>query len=192
MYNVLYNFYCYQNYIMYTKYPNKKQISAAHQRVLDRANHITNGPHIEKINTKNSRYNPHIQGTSARLSKQINKSTNTNNNNNTQQINQRVVAPRVPAGTPTDSEMYVLSNTPNALNFNLASSVFDSNFDSKDVLQIKMVNNLDGSVKFLIVFDGSQNYPAYPTRQTGYYFIKPYDLDSPIFKGMHYFPSTSM
>ena len=97
-----------------------------------------------------------------------------------------------PTGTPVSSQMTVLSNTPNALNFNLASPVFDANFNTKQVLQVKMVNNYDGSVKFLIVFQGSSTIPHYPARPQDYYYIPASDLNSPIFKGMHYFQSTSM
>lgn len=95
-------------------------------------------------------------------------------------------------GTPVDSQMTVLANTPNNLNFNLASSVFDASFNSKNVLQVKMVNNLDGSVNFQILFQSASTEPHYPTRPQDYYYIPPYDLNSPIFKGMHYFQSTSM
>ena len=101
-------------------------------------------------------------------------------------------AATVSTGTPVDSQMTILSNTPNALNFNLASPVFDANFNTKQVLQVKMVNNFDGSVKFLIVFQGSSTIPHYPARPQDYYYIPASDLDSPIFRGMHYFQSTSM
>ena len=92
---------------------------------------------------------------------------------------------------PVDSSMCVLSNSPNGMKFHLASSLFDSDFNTKNITQVKMLNNLDGSVTFTLTFASSGNYPHYPSNPAYHNFIPPYDLDSPIFKGMHYFNVTS-
>jgi hypothetical protein len=103
----------------------------------------------------------------------------------------------IPAATtpancsPVDSSMCVFSNTSNGLSFNLASSVFDGNFDAQTITQVKMLNNMDGSVTFNISYASSGNYPHYPSNPAYHNYITPYDLDSPIFKGMHYFNVTS-
>jgi hypothetical protein len=48
------------------------------------------------------------------------------------------------------------------------------------------MNNLDGSVNFFLTFANSNSYPHYPSNPAYHNFITPFDLDSPIFKGMHY------
>lgn len=95
-------------------------------------------------------------------------------------------------GTLVPSQMYILSNTANGLNFTLASPVFNANFNAETILEVKAHNNFDGTVTFTMVFQGASTLPHYPVRPTDYYFIPQWDLDSPIFKGMHYFQSTSM
>jgi cytoplasmic iron level regulating protein YaaA (DUF328/UPF0246 family) len=54
---------------------------------------------------------------------------------------------------PVDSMLYVKTNDKNKLIFNLVSSVFDKNFDSKIISNIKLVKKSNGSVDFIITFN---------------------------------------
>jgi len=68
--------------------------------------------------------------------------------------------------TPVESSMGINTAHSNTLRINLASPIFDSNFNSKQVSQVSMIRNYDGSVDFVIKFDGinplRNRYPPNP------------------------------
>lgn len=90
------------------------------------------------------------------------------------------------ACSPVDSVMCVKNDTPNALRLNIASSVFDTEFETRPILFVNLIRNLDGTVDLSIVFESDGRYPQYPSNPTSGNFIKPFDLNSPFFGEIRY------
>lgn len=67
---------------------------------------------------------------------------------------------------PVDSEMGINDSHINTLRINLKSSIFNQEFDSKNISQITLVRNYNGSVDFVIKFNGINpiinQYPPNP------------------------------
>lgn len=96
------------------------------------------------------------------------------------------VAPRATTCTPVDSTMCVKSDTPNALRLNIASSVFDTEFETRPILFVNLIRNLDGTVDLSIVYESDDRYPQYPSNPTSGNFIKPFDINSPFYGELRY------
>ena len=70
--------------------------------------------------------------------------------------------------TAVASTMGINDSHLNTMRINLKSPVFDSNFDSKLISQVGLIRNYDGSVDFVLKFDGTgintliNNYPPNP------------------------------
>lgn len=64
---------------------------------------------------------------------------------------------KIPNYKPIDSILYVKSNDKKKLVLNLVSSVFDNDFDSKEISNIKLVKKSCGSVDFIITFKNKNN-----------------------------------
>ena len=90
------------------------------------------------------------------------------------------------ACTPVDSVMCVKNDTPNALRLNIASSVFDTEFETRPILFVNLIRNLDGTVDLSVVFESDGRYPQYPPNPTGGNFVRPFDLNSPFFGEIRY------
>lgn len=98
-----------------------------------------------------------------------------------------------PNGVPVASSMTVLTDSINSLRFNLESPVFDATFNSRPIRSVNMTRNLNGSVNFAILYDNAvgtlTRYPPNPAYDN---FITPSEIDSPIYKGMHYWQDGSI
>lgn len=97
-------------------------------------------------------------------------------------------------GIPVNSTMTLISSTDNSLKFNLSAPVFDAAFNSKPIKTVNMTRNLDGSVNIAIVYDNATGtgYKHFPENPAYDNFITPFDVDSPIYKGMHYWNNGSI
>lgn len=146
----------------------KIKISDAHARVIERAINIQNSPYQINLNTLDddqldSPYFPKSKSTLHIKSKP--------------KYHAQLFQYQLPENDYiyADSELNVKNNNESMLKFNLLSPIFDHNFDIKEISNVYLVKNHNGSVDVVIKFNenddiSSRNYPhnpVYSNKQIG-------------------------
>lgn len=133
---------------------NSIRISDAHARVIQRARNLQNYADNDECYENDQLYNDLIETDPSDEDECEYLYIKPINNNCIPKQSQRkkIFGKKIPLPKKVNSSLSIKKNNNNTLRFNLSSSIFDPNFDSKRISKVSMVKNFDNSVDFIIKF----------------------------------------